>query len=36
MSNENDLPVAVAQFTVTREPERNLDIIDKLARDAAA
>lgn len=36
MGNENDLPVAVAQFTVTREPERNLDIIDRLARDAAA
>ena len=30
------LPVAVAQFTVTEEPERNLEIIDGFARDAAA
>ncbi|WP_055428117.1 nitrilase-related carbon-nitrogen hydrolase [Bifidobacterium aesculapii] len=30
------LAVAVAQFTVTREPERNLEIIDGFARDAAA
>ena len=29
------LPVAVAQFTVTEEPERNLEIIDGFARDAA-
>ncbi|MBT1164472.1 nitrilase-related carbon-nitrogen hydrolase [Bifidobacterium felsineum] len=31
-----ELPVAVAQFTVMREPERNLEIIDGFARDAAA
>lgn len=30
------LAVAVAQFTVAREPERNLEIIDGFARDAAA
>lgn len=30
------LPVAVAQFTVAEEPERNLEIIDGFARDAAA
>ncbi|PJM79886.1 nitrilase-related carbon-nitrogen hydrolase [Bifidobacterium scaligerum] len=30
------LPVAVAQFTVTREPERNLERIDAFAREAAA
>ena len=30
------LSVAVAQFTVAEEPERNLEIIDGFARDAAA
>ena len=30
------LAVTVAQFTVAREPERNLEIIDGFARDAAA
>ncbi|NMM97885.1 carbon-nitrogen hydrolase family protein [Bifidobacterium olomucense] len=30
------LPVAVAQFTVAKEPERNLETIDAFARDAAA
>nr|WP_254302815.1 hypothetical protein [Bifidobacterium longum] len=29
------LSVAVAQFTVAEEPERNLEIIDGFARDAA-
>ncbi|PST47178.1 hypothetical protein CPA40_02375 [Bifidobacterium callitrichos] len=30
------LAVAVAQFTVAREPERNLEIIDGLARSEAS
>ena len=34
-SSDNQLPVAVAQFTVAREPERNLALIDAFARDAA-
>ncbi|PJM77300.1 nitrilase-related carbon-nitrogen hydrolase [Bifidobacterium felsineum] len=29
------LPVAIAQFTVAREPERNLAVIDEFVRDAA-
>lgn len=36
MSKYMDLPVAVAQFTVTDKPERNLEIIDGFARDAIA
>ncbi|MBW3090137.1 nitrilase-related carbon-nitrogen hydrolase [Bifidobacterium miconisargentati] len=31
-----ELPVAIAQFTVAREPERNLEMIDAFARDAAS
>ena len=34
--NSGHLSVAVAQFTVAEEPERNLEIIDGFARDAAA
>ena len=33
--NSGHLSVAVAQFTVAEEPERNLEIIDGFARDAA-
>ena len=36
MTSAKSLPVAIAQFTVTEEPERNLEIIDGFARDAAA
>nr|WP_177188306.1 carbon-nitrogen hydrolase family protein [Bifidobacterium longum] len=36
MMSAESLPVAVAQFTVAEEPERNLEIIDGFARDAAA
>ena len=34
--NSGHLSVAVAQFTVAEEPERNLEILDGFARDAAA
>ncbi|PWG66501.1 nitrilase-related carbon-nitrogen hydrolase [Bifidobacterium callitrichidarum] len=34
--NAAELPVAVAQFTVARESERNLEMIDAFAKDAAA
>lgn len=33
--SDDRLKVAVAQFTVAREPERNLELIDAFARDAA-
>lgn len=36
MTSAKSLPVAIAQFTVAEEPERNLEIIDGFARDAAA
>ncbi|KAA8829877.1 nitrilase-related carbon-nitrogen hydrolase [Bifidobacterium tissieri] len=36
MAMTNRLTVAVAQFTVTQDPERNLKIIDGVAKDAAA
>lgn len=35
MNGTQELKVAVAQFTVCREPERNFDIIDGYARQAA-
>ena len=36
MTSAKSLPVAIAKFTVAEEPERNLEIIDGFARDAAA
>lgn len=36
MTSAKSLPVAIAQFTVAEEPERNLEILDGFARDAAA
>ena len=36
MTSAKSLPVAIAHFTVAEEPERNLEIIDGFARDAAA
>ena len=36
VTSAKSLPVAIAQFTVAEEPERNLEIIDGFARDAAA
>ena len=36
MATTNQLTVAVAQSTVAQDPERNLEIIDGVAKDAAA
>ena len=36
VTSAKSLPVAIAQFTVAEEPERNLEILDGFARDAAA